>query len=432
MIERYLTKAMENLFTDQSRYDAYLAVEIASLEGWAALGVVPLEDLAAIKKKAYADPKRIAKLERITRHDVVAFTRQVSETLGAEKKWIHYGLTSTDVVDTALGLLYKKANEAIAKDFAALSAAVAAKALKYQNTPCIGRTHGMHAEVTSFGLKWANYYDELKRDEGEFLIQRRLIECCKLSGALGNYASIDPRVQDYAAAKLGLTSAAVATQVLSRDRHEEYAACLTIAASTLEKIALEIRNLSRTEIGEVEEGFLKGQKGSSAMPQKRNPIGSENICGGARMMRGYLFPILEDNALFHERDLSHSSVERVAFIDMIELFDYLLVRLTAIVEALAVFPLAMAKNITLTQGAVYAQRVLNALIEKGCCREEAYDLIQPLAMTAATGGKGFRAALASSAQVKKLLSDQELRDLFDNAYYFRNVDFIYQRLGLIP
>jgi adenylosuccinate lyase len=431
MIERYLTKAMAGLFSDQSRYDAYLDVEIASLEGWAALGVVPAQDLAAIKKKAHADPRRIAELERVTKHDVVAFTRQIGETLGEEKKWIHYGLTSTDVVDTALGLLYKKADAIIAADFTALIAAVASKAIEYQNTPCIGRTHGMHAEVTSFGLKWANYYDELRRDEGEFLLQRRLIECCKLSGALGNYASIDPRVQDAAALKLGLASAAVATQVLSRDRHEQYAASLTIAASTLEKIALEIRNLSRTEVGEAEEGFAKGQKGSSAMPQKRNPIASENVCGAARMMRGYLLPILEDNALFHERDISHSSVERVALIDMIELFDYMMVRLTEIIEALCVFPEAMAKNIALTHGAVYAQRVLNALIEKGLSREAAYDLIQPLAMAAATGGEDFLAALSQAPQVQALLSPKELRGLFDNAYYLRNVAFIYQRLGLI-
>ncbi len=431
MIERYLTKKMKNLFSDKSRFDAYLEVEIASLEGWNALGVVPSKDLAAIKKNAKADPKRIAELELITKHDVVAFTRQVSETLGSEKKWIHYGLTSTDVVDTALGLLYKKADDVIAKDFTDLIAAISAKALEYRETPCIGRTHGMHAEVTSFGLKWANYYDELKRDESEFLAHRRLIECCKLSGALGNYANIDPRVQDAAAVRLGLTSASVATQVLSRDRHEEYAATLTITASTLEKIALEIRNLSRTEVGEVEEGFSKGQKGSSAMPQKRNPIASENICGAARMMRGYLIPILEDNALFHERDISHSSVERVAFIDMIELFDYMMVRLTEIVATLAVFPANMAKNIALTHGAVYSQRVLNALIAKGLSREEAYDLIQPLAMAAAQGGEDFLVSLSLDPQIKKLLSPQELRSLFDNAYYLKNVGFIYRRLGLI-
>jgi adenylosuccinate lyase len=297
-------------------------------------------------------------------------------------------------------------------------------------TPCIGRTHGMHAEVTSFGLKWAEYYAELQRGIALFEQERHGIEACKMSGAVGNYANVDPFVQDYVAEKFHLRSADISTQVLSRDFHERYASALVILASTLEKIATEIRNLSRSEIGEVEEGFAKGQKGSSAMPQKRNPIASENICGCARMMRGYLIPILEDNALYHERDISHSSVERVAFIDMMTLFDYMVERMAAVVENLAVFPQNMRKNIDLTGGAVYAQRVLSALIEKGMIREEAYDFIQPLAMAATQGGAPFKEALKSSAKVASILSNGEIDGLFTTDFYLRHVKDIYVRVGL--
>jgi len=430
MIERYTTKSFAHLFDDEARYQAYLDVEIAAVEAWAKLGVVPETDLLAIQKKAHIDVKRIAELEAITRHDVVAFTRQVGETLGPEKKWIHYGLTSTDVVDTSLGLLYQKADDIIEKDLETLLASIKEKALDYENTPCIARTHGMHAEVTSFGLKWAEYYAELKRGIALFNQERQGIEAAKMSGAVGNYANVDPFVQEYVAKKFHLRSADISTQVLSRDFHERYASALVVLSSTLEKIATEIRNLSRSEIQEVEEGFAKGQKGSSAMPQKRNPIASENICGCARMMRGYLLPILEDNALYHERDISHSSVERVAFIDMISLFDYMVERMDKVVENLTVFPQSMLKNINLTGGAVYAQRVLTALIEKGMIREEAYDLIQPLAMTSTQGGTPFKEALKSSAKVASILSESEIEGLFSNDFYLRHVKEIYARVGL--
>jgi adenylosuccinate lyase len=430
MIDRYTPKAFADLFSDEARFNAYLAVEIAAVEAWAKLGVVPAEDLAKIQSKSHVDVKRINELEAITRHDVVAFTRQIGETLGPEKKWIHYGLTSTDVVDTAMGLLYQKADTVIAQDLGALLSSIEEKALTYEMTPCIGRTHGMHAEVTSFGLKWAEYYAELQRGIALFEQERRGIEACKMSGAVGNYANVDPFVQDYVAAKFSLRSADISTQVLSRDFHERYASALVIIASSLEKIATEIRNLSRSEIEEVEEGFAKGQKGSSAMPQKRNPIASENICGCARMMRGYLIPIMEDNALYHERDISHSSVERVAFIDMMTLFDYMVERMNAVVTNLAVFPSNMLKNINLTGGAVYAQRVLTALIEKGLVREEAYDTIQPLAMAATQGGTPFNAALKSCAKVASILSSEEIDALFTPDYYLRHVEDIYVRVGL--
>ena len=288
----------------------------------------------------------------------------------------------------------------------------------------------MHAEVYSFGLKFASFYDEAKRSLKLFEEARKQIECVKLSGAVGTYANIDPRVEEYVAKKLGLSKPSIATQVLSRDRHEEYASAITIASSLIEKIAVEIRNLSRTEIGELEEGFSKGQKGSSAMPQKRNPISSENLTGAARMMRGYLLPILEDNALYHERDISHSIVERVSFIDMIELFDYMLMRMTRVVENLSIFPRRMEENIQKTHGAIYSQRAMNALIEKGLSREKAYDLVQPLAMNSVTKGVEFIPQLLENQEILKYLAPDEITSLTSVEYYFKNIDYIYKEIGL--
>ena len=430
MIERYAPKKIETLFTDESRFDAYLEIEIAVVEGWNKLDVVPDCDLKAIQEKAKTNVTRIKELEQINKHDVVAFTRQISETLGEERKWIHYGLTSTDVVDSALGLLYKKADDLILKDYLAFMETLKEKALEYEFQPCIARTHGMHAEVYSFGLKFASFYDEAKRSLKLFEEARKQIECVKLSGAVGTYANIDPRVEEYVAKKLGLSKPSIATQVLSRDRHEEYASAITIASSLIEKIAVEIRNLSRTEIGELEEGFSKGQKGSSAMPQKRNPISSENLTGAARMMRGYLLPILEDNALYHERDISHSIVERVSFIDMIELFDYMLMRMTRVVENLSIFPRRMEENIQKTHGAIYSQRAMNALIEKGLSREKAYDLVQPLAMNSVTKGMEFIPQLLENQEILKYLAPDEITSLTSVEYYFKNIDYIYKEIGL--
>ena len=430
MIERYLPKKMKTLFSDEERFQAYLDVEIAVDEAWCELGIIPQEDIDKIKANAKVDVNRINELELITKHDVVAFTRQISETLGEEKRWIHYGLTSTDVVDTALSLLYKKANDIIKEDILNLISKVKDKALEYKYTPCIGSTLGMLGEVISFGVKWANYYDELNRGLEDFENARKYVEAAKLSGAMGNYANIDPHVQDIVANKLGLTSANISTQVLARDRHERYACTLAILASTYEKIATEIRNLSRSEIVEVEEGFAKGQKGSSAMPQKRNPISTENVTGCVRMIRGYLLPILEDNALYSERDISHSSVERVSLIDMIELFSYTTDRLARVVDNLVVFPKNMLRNIMCTNGAIYAQRVLTRLIEKGLARETAYDTIQPLAMKAIQEGVPFKDSLANNELVMSHLSKDELENCFSNDYYLKNTDFIYDRLGL--
>lgn len=430
MIERYTTKEFKNAFSLEERYQTYLDIELAVLDAYVKLGVIPANDVAAIKKKAHIDVARINEIELETKHDVVAFTRQISETLGPEKKWVHYGLTSTDVVDTSLSLLYKKYDAIIHTHFLELIDAIKEKALTYENTPCIGRTHGMHGEIYSFGLKWATYFDELKRDLEAYEKGCALVETAKISGALGNYANIDPRIQDMVAESLGLHSASIATQVLSRDRHEQYAFSMALTGSTLEKIATEIRNLSRSEIGEVEEGFSKGQKGSSSMPQKRNPISSENITGGVRMLRGYLLPILEDNALYHERDISHSSVERVALLDMIELFDYLLVRMKNVVKNLMVYPENMLRNINLSSGAIFSQRVLSSLIEKGLSREEAYDSIQDYAMEAAIHHQDFKSSLAADAKISQYLTPKELDEIFDLSYYLKQVDFIYKRIGL--
>lgn len=428
MIERYTNKAMENLFSDESRFEAYWQIELAVLEAYVKLGVVPFSDYEAIKAKAKVNVKRIQEIEEITRHDVVAFTRQISECLGEEKRWVHYGLTSTDVVDTAMSLLYKKADAVILTHLDSLLKAVKDKAIAYENTPCIGRTHGMHGEIISFGFKWANYYDELMRGVARFKVAAAELEACKLSGAMGNFANIAPEVQDLVAKKLGLKSSAIATQVLPRDLHEAYASALAILISTEEKIAVEIRNLSRTEINEVAEGFSKGQKGSSAMPQKRNPIASENITGCARMIRGYLTSIMEDNALYHERDISHSSVERVAFIDSIILFDYASARMAGVINNLEVYPERMKRNIDLSKGAIFSQRVLNALVEKGVAREVAYDAIQPYAIAASLGGEPFKGAIAKLPLIQNAFSKEELDSLFDEAYYLRRTKEVYSRI----
>jgi len=431
MIDRYTSPEMAKIFTDQNRFDTYLKVEISATHAFSLLKKVPEEDYVKIKENAKVDVDRIKEIENTTHHDVVAFTRQISETLGAEKKWVHYCLTSTDVVDTSLGYMYSQANQIILADLVSLQRSLRAKALEYKDTPCIGRTHGMHADITSFGLKFALYYDEMGRNIERFKQAAKQLEVGKISGAVGNFANVDPFVQDSVCEELGLSSAKISTQVLQRDRHEFYGSVVAITGSTLEKIATEIRNLSRTEIHEVEEGFAKGQKGSSAMPQKRNPISSENICGCARMLRGYLIPLLEDNALYHERDISHSSVERIALVDMIELFDYMLKRTTRIIDRLRVFPENMLKNLNLSNNSIFSQRVLNCLVEKGMSREEAYDLIQPLAMKAAAGESDFKNDISADKTVAGLLSKNDISILFDTSYYFKNVNLIYRRVGLV-
>ena len=429
MIERYSRKVMRDLWTDQHKFEVYLKIELLNAKAWSKLGVVPEEDLPKLDKATFS-LERIKEMEAVTKHDVVAFTRAVGESLGEEKRWIHYGLTSTDVVDTANGYLLKEANTILEKDIDDFMAVLKKKALQYENTPCIGRTHGMHADITSFGLKWALYYSDMKRIKEEFLLSRKNIEIGKLSGAVGNFANIPPEIETMVCDDLGIDHAPISTQVLQRDRHAFYLSTLALLASELEKIALEIRNLSRQEVKETEEAFQKGQKGSSAMPHKRNPISSENICGCSRVMRGYMSSLYEDIALWHERDISHSSAERIILPDATELLDYMFNRMKGIVDNLVVYPDKMLEDIYLTRGVIFAQRVLYALMKKGLVREEAYDLVQPIAMQALNEKKDYLSLLEENEKVTSLLSKEEIESCFTLDYYFKNVDTIYKRVGL--
>ncbi len=430
MIERYSRKVMRDVWTEENKFGAYLEVEILSCEAWSKLGVIPAGDLDKIRANARFDIARIREIEEQTRHDVVAFTRAVSESLGEERKWVHYGLTSTDVVDTANGYLLKQANSILLKDIEDFMEVLRARAIEFKETPCIGRTHGIHADITSFGLKWALWYEEMKRNLRRFKAAAADVEAGKMSGAVGNFANIPPFIQDYVCEKLGIQSANISTQVLQRDRHASYLGSLALIAATLEQMAFEVRNLQRTEVREVEEAFSKGQKGSSAMPHKRNPISSENICGCARVMRGYMLTSYENVALWHERDISHSSTERIVLPDATELLDYMLVRFKGILENLVVYPENMMANIWRTRGVIFAQRVMNALISKGLSREQAYDTVQPIAMEAWTGNKDYQTLLEQNSNVTALLSPEELKGCFTLDYYFKNVDYIFSRVGI--
>ena len=430
MIERYSRKVMRDVWSEENKFNAYLEVEILSCEAWSKLGVIPEEDVAKIRAKAGFSIPRIKEIEEQTRHDVVAFTRAVSETLGEERKWVHYGLTSTDVVDTANGYLLKQADAILLKDMEDFLEVLRKRAIEFKETPCIGRTHGIHADITCFGLKWALWFEEMKRNIERFKFASAGVEAGKMSGAVGNFANIPPQIQDYVCGKLGIASADISTQVLQRDRHAYYLATLAVIAATLEQMAFEVRNLQRTEIREAEEAFRKGQKGSSAMPHKRNPISSENICGCARVMRGYMATAYENVALWHERDISHSSTERIVLPDATELLDYMLTRFMGILDNLVVYPENMLANIYRTKGVIFAQRVMNALIGKGLAREQAYDLVQPIAMKAWTENLDYQTLLKESPEVSALLAPQELEACFTLDYYFKNVDYIFGRVGI--
>lgn len=430
MIERYSRPAMRAVWTEKNKFDAYLKVEILAAEAWSELGTVPKEDVEKLYEKASFSIDRIKEIEEQTRHDIVAFTRAVSETLGPERKWVHYGLTSTDVVDTANGYLLRQANAILLCDIEDFMAVLQRRAIEFRNTPCIGRTHGIHADITCFGLKWALWYEEMKRNLERFRSAARGVEVGKISGAVGNFANIPPFIQDYVCGKLGIDSANISTQVVQRDRHAYYMATLAVIASTLEQMAMEVRNLQRTEVHEVEEAFGRGQKGSSAMPHKRNPISSENICGCARVMRGYMATAYENVALWHERDISHSSTERIILPDATMLLDYMLVRFRGILENLVVFTDVMMENIYRTRKVIFAQRVMNALIGKGLSREEAYDTVQPIAMRAMSERADYQQLLSEDEKVMSLLSREELDACFTLDYYMKNVDLIFHRVGI--
>ena len=421
---------MRKVWTEQNKFDAYLRVEILASEAWSQLGVVPKEDVEKLWKNASFDINRIYEIEPPTRHEIVAFTRAVSETLGDERKWVHYGLTSTDVVDTANGYLLSQANAILLEDLEKMLEVLRQRAIEFKDTPAIGRTHGIHADITSFGLKWALWYEAMKRNLERFKSAARGVEVGKISGAVGNFANIPPFIQDYVCEKLGIESANISTQVIQRDRHAYYMATLAVIASTIEQMSMEIRNLQRTEVHEVEESFGKGQKGSSAMPHKRNPISSENMCGCARVMRGYMASFYENVALWHERDISHSSTERIILPDATMLLDYMLNRFRSILENLVVFKDVMMENIYRTRKVIFAQRVMNALIEKGFSREKAYDTVQPVAMRAMSERADYQELLAETPEVMAVLSREELDSCFTLEYYLKNVDFIFDRVGI--
>lgn len=429
MIERYSRKVMRDIWTEENKFNAYLKVEISNAKAWSELGVVPKEDLPKLDKATFT-VDRIKEIEAITKHDVVAFTRAVGESLGEEKKWIHYGLTSTDVVDTANGYLLKQANEILRRDIVAIMDVLKKRAMEFKYTPCIGRTHGMHADITSFGLKWALWYEDMVRCLERFDYAAKEVEVGKLSGAVGNFANIPPQIEEYVCKDLGINYALISTQVLQRDRHAHYMACLALVASELEKMALEVRNLSRQEVHETEEAFSKGQKGSSAMPHKRNPISSENICGCARVIRGYMETFYQNIALWHERDISHSATERIILPDSTELLDYMLNRFKGILENLVVYPEKMMEDIYLTKGVIFAQRVLYKLIEKGFVREKAYDTVQPIAMKALEEKKQYQELLKLDETISSVLTNEEIDECFTLDYYMKNVDYIYNRLGI--
>lgn len=430
MLERYTRPEMGNIWTDENRYRAWLEVEILATEAWSELGEIPKEDVKKIREKAAFDTARILEIEQETRHDVVAFTRAVSESLGEERKWVHYGLTSTDVVDTAYGYLLKQANDILRKDIQRLTEVIGEKAKAYKHTVMMGRTHGVHAEPTTFGLKLALWYSEMKRNIERFEHAAAGVEAGKISGAVGTFANIPPFVEAFVCDKLGIRAQEISTQVLPRDLHAEYIATMALIATSIEKFATEIRSLQKSETREVEEFFAKGQKGSSAMPHKRNPIGSENMTGLARVIRGHVVTAYEDVTLWHERDISHSSAERIILPDTTILLNYMLNRFATIVEQLTVFPENMKRNMDATFGLIYSQRVLLKLIDHGMTREEAYDLVQPKTAVAWDEQTQFRPLLEQDAKIMSILSKEELDDAFDYHYHLKQVDTIFKRVGL--
>jgi len=431
VIDRYTAPERRALWSEQAQFASWLEVELAACEAWADVGVIPQEDVAKLRTAATFDLDRIHEIEATTRHDVVAFTRAVSESLGPEKKWVHYGLTSSDVVDTAWGVRLGKASALILEAIGALMEALREQALEHKHTIMMGRTHGVHAEPTTLGLKMALFLVEMQRNRERFEAAAKGVTVGKLSGAVGTFAHIPPEVEQYTCEKLGLRPDPISTQVVQRDRHAHYVAAIALIGATLEKIAVEIRHLQRSEVREAEERFRSGQKGSSAMPHKRNPIGSENITGCARLLRGYMITAYENVALWHERDISHSSTERVILPDATSLVHYALHRMSRIVRDLVVYPENMRRNMARTFGLYNSQRLLLKLVAKGLNRETAYDMVQPRAMQAWTEQKPFKELVLADPAIMKYLLPHEVMDAFEDAYHMRRVDNIYWRVGLV-
>ncbi len=431
MIDRYNVKEISDYFSLESRYNNFLAVELSVLKAYTRLGIVPEKDYLKIKETAKVDVGRINYLEAETKHDVIAFTRSLSEELGSEKKWIHYNLTSTDVVDTALSLSIKHANDYISRLLDDFKKTLIKKAIQYKFTPIIGRTHGIHGEVTSFGLKWCLYIDELNRDIERFNNERKNVEVAKISGTVGNFSNVPYELEELVAEDLELSRPNIATQVLSRDRIAGYVASLVLIASLFEKIATEIRLLSQTEINEVNEYFDKNQKGSSAMPHKRNPVGCENICGLSRMVENSFNIAIMNNNLWHERDISHSSNERMYLPDAMDLVAYMAKRLNNIVSNLIIHEDRMLENINSTYGVIYSGRVMNYIIDNArISREEIYDHIQKLAFKAMDEKINLKDLMLNDEFILSMINKDEIEELFDYKYVFKNIEKIYKKVGI--
>ena len=430
MIERYTNPEMGRIWTLQHEFEVMLEVEITACEAMAELGQIPVEAAKNIRAKAKFDLNRVKEIEKVTNHDIIAFLTNVAEYVGEDSKYIHKGLTSSDVKDTALGIMMKKSAELILDDLEKLRDVLLRQAKKYKHTVCIGRTHGIHAEPMTFGLKFALWYDEVCRDIERVKRAKEVVAVGKLSGAVGTYSNIDPRIEEITCKKLGITPVKLATQVIQRDRHAEYMTTLAIVASTFEKIATELRNLQRTDIREAEEYFQPGQKGSSAMPHKRNPITGERISGMARLVRGNAIAAMEDITLWHERDISHSSVERVILPDSTINVDYCCRKLTNLVDKLLVYPDAMMANLNKTGGLIFSQRIMLAVVSKGVLREDAYKWVQRNAMARWLKGEDFRTNVEKDPDITKYLTKEEIDNCFDYKWFLRNVDMIMARFGI--
>jgi adenylosuccinate lyase len=433
MIRRYTHPEMGAIWSDQRRYETWLEVELAAADAMAEAGIVPSEGARELRARAAFDIDRIEEIEQTTQHDVIAFTTAVAERVGPAARWLHFGLTSSDVIDTAQAIQMRQACDLIVKGIAGLMDAVRARAEEHRRTPMIGRTHGVHAEPMTLGLKLALWYAELQRDLDRMLRARDVVGVGKISGAVGTFAHLDPAIEARVCARLGLQPAPVSSQVIQRDRHAELLSALAITAASLEKFALEIRGLQRTEIGEIEEPFGKGQKGSSAMPHKRNPIGSEQITGLARLLRGNAVAALENVALWHERDISHSSVERVILPDSFIALDHMLRRFTRIVRGMVVYPERMKENLQRSRGVVFSGTVLLELARRGVSREQAYEWVQRNAMRAFHEQKDFKSLLLADADLMQVLTPADVEKAFDLDDQLRNVDAIFERVfGAVP
>jgi len=421
---------MEHIWTTEHKYQCWLDVELAACKALNKVGIIPTKDLNIILEKATFDAARIDEIEKETKHDVIAFLTNVGENVGEPSRWIHYGLTSSDVVDTALSLQCRQAGMLLLECMKDLCAVLKQRALEHQNTLCIGRSHGIHAEPTSFGLKFALWYDEMQRNIARLKNAIIRISTGKLSGAVGNFAHLSPRVEEIACGLLDLKAANISTQIIQRDVHAEFMMTIAIIGTTLEKIAVEIRHLQRTEVLEVEENFSTGQKGSSAMPHKKNPITSEQLSGLARLLRSNAQASMENNALWHERDISHSSVERVILPDSCILLHYMLSKLIPLMHYLVIYPENMRRNLELTNGLVFSQELLLKLAEKGLSREDAYALVQKQAMICWETKVSFKSLIENDVEIMKLINAKELNDIFSYDKYLKNVGLIYERVGL--